>query len=103
MHSIRACRGAHSAGIWADSLAVGTGADPVAIANLANAAEEGRRRSTLAKPIAVWAMIPVIIVDSEAELPGTREAMRMGAYASARFRGSGQAMRARMSRRSTRR
>jgi alkanesulfonate monooxygenase SsuD/methylene tetrahydromethanopterin reductase-like flavin-dependent oxidoreductase (luciferase family) len=78
-------RGAHSAGIWADSLAVGTGADPVAIANLASAAEEGRRRSTLAKPIAVWAMIPVIIVDSEAELPGAREAMRMGAYASAHF------------------
>ena len=43
--------GARSAGIWADSLTVGTGADPTAIANLIRAAEEGRRRSNLHKPI----------------------------------------------------
>lgn len=77
--------GARSAGIWADSLTVGTGADPTAIANLASAAEEGRCESSLTKPIAVWAMIPVIIVDSEAELASARDAMRMGAYASAHF------------------
>jgi alkanesulfonate monooxygenase SsuD/methylene tetrahydromethanopterin reductase-like flavin-dependent oxidoreductase (luciferase family) len=49
------------------------------------AAEEGRRASPLTKPIAVWAMIPAIIVDSETELASAREAMRMGAYASAHF------------------
>jgi alkanesulfonate monooxygenase SsuD/methylene tetrahydromethanopterin reductase-like flavin-dependent oxidoreductase (luciferase family) len=77
--------GARAAGTWADSLTVGTGADPIAIANLASAAEEGRRESTLTKPVAVWAMIPAIIVDSETELASAREAMRMGAYASAHF------------------
>jgi alkanesulfonate monooxygenase SsuD/methylene tetrahydromethanopterin reductase-like flavin-dependent oxidoreductase (luciferase family) len=79
-------RGATSAGVWADSLQVGTGADATAISNLAHAAQEGRAQEGARNaPLAIWAMIIPVVVDHEADIPAAREAMRMGAYACAHF------------------